>query len=230
MNRDRLWGLTWIAAVAAVTLLGTLLGIVPKVEEASAASRELTTVAAQNAEHELALEALKDEFAQIDALRNDLKELQVGIPLAADIPAFVAQLDAIADRYQVTLDQISISDGTGFLPIEPIAVAAEDAAVTDTAATDTAATDTASTDTESTAALTMGPRLSPENYISVPISIEASGTSATVLDFLSGLQYGDRIIAISTFSTDSAEAADTATVSISAEIYVLVDPFATAAE
>lgn len=225
MNRDRLWGLTWIAAVAAVTLLGTLLGIVPKVEEASAASRELTTVAAQNAEHELALEALKDEFAQIDALRNDLKELQVGIPLAADIPAFVAQLDAIADRYQVTLDQISISDGTGFLPIEPIAVAAEDAAVTDTAATDTA-----STDTESTAALTMGPRLSPENYISVPISIEASGTSATVLDFLSGLQYGDRIIAISTFSTDSAEAADTATVSISAEIYVLVDPFATAAE
>ena len=224
MNRDRLWGLTWIAAVAAVTLLGTLLGIVPKIEEASAASRELTTVAAQNAEHELALEALKDEFAQIDALRNDLKELQVGIPLAADIPAFVAQLDAIADRYQVTLDQISISDGTGFLPIEPIAVAAEDAAVTDTAATDTA-----STDTESTAALTMGPRLSPENYISVPISIEASGTSATVLDFLSGLQYGDRIIAISTFSTDSAEAADTVTVSISAEIYVLVDPFAKAA-
>ncbi|TFB73666.1 hypothetical protein E3O06_07480 [Cryobacterium glaciale] len=219
MNRDRLWGLIWIAAVAAVVLLGTLLGIVPKIEEANAASRELTTVEAQNAEHEVALATLKDEFAHLDELKDDLEELQVGIPLAADIPAFVAQLDAIAARHQVTLDQISISDGTGFVPIEPVVVAEEDAA----------AADTASTDTESTAALTMGPRLSPENYISVPISIEASGTSATVLDFLSGLQYGDRIIAISTFFTDSGDAAETVTVSISAEIYVLVDPFAKAA-
>lgn len=226
MNRDRLWGLTWIVAVAAVVLLGTLLGIVPKVEEASAASRELTTVEAQNLEHEVALATLKDEFAHLDDLRDDLEELQLGIPLAADIPAFVAQLDTIATTYQVTLDQISISDGTGFVPIEPVVVAEEDADAADAAATDAPAADAAN----STAALTMGARLSPENYISVPISIEASGTSATVLDFLSGLQYGDRIVAISSFSTDSAEAADTVTVSISAEIYVLVDPFATTAE
>ena len=234
MNRDRLWGLVWVVAVAAVVLLGTLLGIMPKVEEASAASRELTTVEAQNAEHEVALAALKDEFAHLDDLRDDLEELQLGVPLTADIPAFVAQLDAIAATYQVTLDQISISDGTGFVPIEPIAVAAEDAAETaaDTTAADTAAdttADSASADTESAAALTMGPRLSPSNYISVPVSIEASGTIATVLDFLSGLQYGDRIVAISTFSTDSGGAAETVTVSISAEIYVLVDPFAQAA-
>lgn len=226
MNRDRLWGLTWIVAVAAVVLLGTLLGIVPKVEEASAASRELTTVEAQNLEHEVALATLKDEFAHLDDLRDDLEELQLGIPLAADIPAFVAQLDTIATTYQVTLDQISISDGTGFVPIEPVVVAEEDADAAAAAATDAPAADAAN----STAALTMGARLSPENYISVPISIEASGTSATVLDFLSGLQYGDRIVAISSFSTDSAEAADTVTVSISAEIYVLVDPFATTAE
>ena len=31
MNRDRLWGLIWIAAVGTVVLLSTLLGIVPKV-------------------------------------------------------------------------------------------------------------------------------------------------------------------------------------------------------
>ena len=223
MNRDRLWGLIWVVFVAAVVLLGTLLGIVPKVEEARAASGELTTVEAQNAEHEVALVALRDEFAQLDDLKDDLADLQLGIPLAADIPAFVAQLDAIAATHQVTLDQITISDGTGFVPLEPVTVAETDAPDPEAAAA-------ANTDTASTGALTMGPRLSPENYISVPIIIEASGTSAAVLDFLSGLQHGDRIIAINTFSTDSGGAADTVTVSISAEIYVLVDPFAKAAK
>lgn len=225
MNRDRLWGLTWIATVAAVVILGTLLGIVPKAEESNAAAREVTALESQNAEHEVALETLKEEFASIDELRDDLTDLQLGIPLAADIPAFVAQLGAIAAQYQVTLDQISISDGTGFVPVEAVAVAEGDAATTDAAATDAA-----STDTSTATALTMSPRLSPENYISVPVSIEASGTSATVLDFLSGLQYGDRIIAINTFSTVAGSTADAVTVSISAEIYVLVDPFGTATE
>ncbi|SDM85691.1 hypothetical protein SAMN05216368_102402 [Cryobacterium flavum] len=221
MNRDRLWGLTWVAIVGAVVVFGTLLGIAPKVAEASAAARELTNVKAQNTQHELALATLKDEFAHIDVLKNNLAELQLGIPLTADIPAFVAQLDAIAAEHQVTLDQISISDGTGYVPIEPVAAPEAAAASTDAATADLAGADSAPT---------MSPRLSPANYISVPVSIEASGTNASVLDFLSGLQYGDRIIAIKTFSTGAGASAGEATVTIAAEIYVLVDPTAPAAE
>lgn len=219
MNRDRLWGLIWVVAVAAIVLLGTFLGIIPQAEAAKAASRELTTVEAQNTEHELALAALKADFAHIDELKDDVAELQLGVPLAADIPAFVAQLDAIGAQTQVTLEQISISDGTGYVPVEPVAAAAGDAT-----------TDTASTDAAVATAVPTSSRLTATTYISVPVSIEASGTSSSVLDFLSGLQYGDRIIAINSFSTDAGTTPDSVTVSIAAEIYVLVDPFATPAE
>ena len=225
MNRDRLWGLAWIAAVAAVVVLGTMLGIVPKAEEAKAASRELATVEAQNVEHELALAALQDQYASIDDLKDDLADLQLGIPLAADIPAFVAELSAIATQYQVTIEQISIADGTGYVPTEPVVA-------TDTAATDTAATDTTATDAAATAAtgIDANSRVTAATYISIPVSIEATGTGSAVLEFLSGLQYGDRIIAINSFATDAAVTADVVTVSIEAEIYVLVDPTATTAE
>ena len=211
MNRDRLWGLIWVAAVAAVVLLGTFLGILPQAEDARAASRELETVEAQNTEHELALAALKIEYAHIDELKDDLVELQVGVPLAADIPAFVAQIDAIGTQSQVTLDQISISDGTGYVPVESVTADEED--TTAGAATAEAAVPTSS-------------RLTTANYISVPVSIEATGTSGAALNFLSGLQYGDRIIAINGFSTEAGATPDDVSVTISAEIYVLVDPFA----
>ena len=220
MNRERLWGLTWIAAMGTVVLLGTLLGLVPKVEESNAAARELTMVEAQNTKLKASLATLNDDFANIDELRDDLADVQLGIPPAADIPAFVAQLAAIAAQHQVTLDQISISDGTGYAPVAPVATA------TGAAATTAAATTDASTAT----VVPASPALTPATYISVPVSIEASGTSSTVLDFLAGLQYGNRIIAINTFSTDAGTSSDTVTISIAAEIYVLTDPSAKVAE
>ena len=220
MNRERLWGLTWIAAMGTVVLLGTLLGLVPKVEESNAAARELTMVEAQNTKLKASLATLNDDFANIDELRDDLADVQLGIPPAADIPAFVAQLAAIAAQHQVTLDQISISDGTGYAPVAPVATA------TGAAATTAAATTDASTAT----VVPASPALTPATYISVPVSIEASGTSSTVLDFLAGLQYGNRIISINTFSTDAGTSSDTVTISIAAEIYVLTDPSAKAAE
>ena len=216
MNRERLWGLTWIAAMGTVVLLGTLLGLVPKVEESNAAARELTMVEAQNTKLEASLATLNDDFANIDELRDDLADVQLGIPPAADIPAFVAQLATIAAQHQVTLDQISISDGTGYAPVAPVATA------TGAAATTAAATTDASTAT----VVPASPALTPATYISVPVSIEASGTSSTVLDFLAGLQYGNRIIAINTFSTDAGTSSDIVTISIAAEIYVLTDPSA----
>ena len=223
MNRDRLWGLIWIAAVGTVVLLSTLLGIVPKVEESNTAAHELTTVEAQNTKHEAALATLKADFANIDELRDDLADVQLGIPLAADIPAFVVQLDAIAAQHQVTLDQISISDGTGYVPVEPVAAATGTDATTDAGAV-------ASTDESVATAVPTSPGLTPATYISIPVSIEASGTSSTVLDFLAGLQYGNRIIAINTFSIDAGTTSDIVTISIVAEIYVLTDPSAQAAE
>ena len=216
MNRDRIWGLIWIGAVAAVVVLGSLLGIAPKVAEAKAAVAELTIVQEQNAQHEAALVVLQEEYAQIASLKNDLVGLQRGIPLAADIPTFLAQLDSVAAENAVTLEQISVSDGAGYIPVELPTTAGTD----DAESAGEAAEDSSPAPGEASA------RLSTANYISVPITIEASGTGDTVLDFLSGLQYGQRIIAINTFALSSGTSTDTVTVSISAEIYVLVDPFA----
>jgi Tfp pilus assembly protein PilO len=217
-----LWGLVAIVVVGAVVILGSLLGVAPKLDEAKAASSELTQVEQQNTAHELALATLKSEFAQIDDLKNEVVELQLGIPLTADIPAFVDQLGASAAQYGVNLDQISISDGTGYLPGEAVADTVETAADT-TTETDTAAAGAVASTVVS--AVAASPRLSPTTYISVPVSIEATGTNESVLQFLSALQHGQRIVAINSFSTDATDSA-AVTLSVTAEIYVLVDPFA----
>lgn len=224
MNRDRLWNLIWGVAVLGVILLGTLLGVVPKIEEANAAVRDSTAIETQNAAYELKLASLKDDFAQIDELKADLAELQLGIPLGTDYPAFVAQLAAVADQYGITIDQIAISDGTGYAAV-PVAE------VTDAAAADPSAA-TAAADAVPAAAEAVGTetglapseRVSSTNYVSIPVSIEARGNATSVLDFISGMQHGNRIMAVTTLTTDATTADGVVTVEIAGEIYVLADP------
>ncbi len=217
MNRDRLWSLTWGVAVLGVILLGTTLGVVPKIEEANAAARDSTAIEAQNAVYEQELGSLKDDFAHIDELKADLAELQLGIPLGTDYPAFVAQLASVADQYGITLEQITISDGTGYTAAPVVDPAAADPVAADPTAADAVVAESGLAPSE---------RLSPTNYVSIPVSIEARGNASSVLEFISGMQHGNRIMAITTLTTDAIKVPGVVTTVIAGEIYVLADPSA----
>ncbi|TFB52927.1 hypothetical protein [Cryobacterium sp. Sr3] len=253
MDLNRLWVFGTVVLIAATALLGWVLGISPKLSEASLADADRVVVETQNSASELKVAALKEKFASIGELKGELSALRSAVPDAAEIPAFLTQLDSIAQQHQVTLTDISVNDAQAYAPlvVAPPALAAE-AAPTEGAAspTPTPIPTTAPTAAEEAAALAPVPNelITASNFVSVPVSLTVSGSYGNVLDFIEGLQKGTRLVMVTTFATSMVESppvaapaatdktaidtlggSDQVTTTISALIYVLLDPNTAAA-
>ena len=247
MDRNRLWVLGAAVLIAATAVLGWLLGISPHLIEASTAKAAQATVETQNATYEAQVAALETQYEGIGKLKDDLAELQLAVPGAANLPAFLAQLDSIGQQHQVTLAGITVSDAQLYVPVVatvPVDVAAPTDGSTPAPAAEVAATGVAPAATEPT----LSPLISPANFVSVPITLTVDGDYVHILDFIEGLQKGKRLVMVTTFNTvakDPGAGASTAaatedstapaipasggvTANISALIYVLLNP-ATAA-
>ena len=209
MNVNRLWVIGAVLLMTVTALMGWSLGIAPKLGESRDAMAERALVETQNASYELQLAALKEQFEGIDGLRVDLADLRQAVPQGANIPQFVGQLDSIAVQNAVALTSITVSDAQTY--VAPVATApAPVSASEDAAATDA----TADATTDATA----------ENLIAVPVSLSVEGGYQNVLDFINGLQQGDRLVTVSAFSTGSAaDASGTVTGTVTALIYVLLN-------
>lgn len=243
MDINRLWVLGSVILIGATAVLGWVLGISPMLSESSVANAERVAVEAQNSTYESQAATLKKKFDGIGDLKSDLAALKLAVPEAADIPAFLAQLDAIAQQHQVTLTAISVSDAQPYVPVVVAPVVTEATPAEGTAPTSTPAPTTAPTATEVAAALAPVPNklITASNFVSVPISLTVSGSYGNVMDFIEGLQKGERLVMVTTFATSAAEAApsatqdaantppaasDQVTTTISTLIYVLLDPAA----
>ncbi|MBC7596034.1 MAG: hypothetical protein H7288_19255 [Kineosporiaceae bacterium] len=247
MDLNRLWVLGSVVLIAATAVLGWVLGISPKLSEASIADADRVAVETQNSAAALKVAALKVKFDNIRDLKGELSALRLAVPNAAEIPAFVTQLDSIAEQHQVTLTDISVKDAQAYVPVvvAPTATATEGAqtapAPTATPAPTASAAPTAA---EVAAALAPVPNalITASNFVSVPISLSVSGRYGNVLDFIEGLQKGTRLVMVTTFATARMETPDPAgpasnstsiietsaasgqvTTTISALIYVLLD-------
>lgn len=248
MNLNRLWVFGSVILIAATAVLGWLLGISPKLIEASAADANRVVVETQNSASEGQVAALKKQFDNIGQLKNDLASLRSAVPNAAEIPAFVAQLDAIAEQHQVTLAAMVVSDAQLYVPVPVVAPGAAGAAPVGGAAPapTPAPTPTAPTAAEvaAAAAPVPGKAITATNFVSVPISVSVTGSYPDILDFIEGLQKGTRLVMVTKFATAAADSpsgatsastgtaapatSDTVTTTISALIYVLLDPAAAA--
>ena len=253
MDLNRLWVLGSVVLIAATAVLGWVLGISPKLSEASIADADRVAVETQNSASALKVAALKVKFENIGDLKGELSALRLAVPNAAEIPAFVTQLDSIAQQHQVTLTDISVKDAQAYVPVvvAPTATAAEGAQTAPTpTATPAPTASAAPTAAEVAAALAPVPNalITASNFVSVPISLSVSGSYGNVLDFIEGLQKGTRLVMVTTFATARAESppaaaptaittttvdtpatSDQVTTTISALIYVLIDPPAAAA-
>jgi Tfp pilus assembly protein PilO len=248
MDRNRLWVLGAVLLIAATAALGWVLGISPKLDEMRAAESARATVETQNVDYAAQVATLKKQFASIGDLKGDLAALQLAVPSAADIPAFVTQLDAISQQHQVTFTDIAVNDAQPYVPVVVAAVPAAVAPAAVPAAGSTPAPTVAApvvpTAAEAAAALapTPSPLITAANFVSVPISLTVDGSYGHVLDFLEALQKGTRLVMVTTFSTTGAvvqspasapganskfvatDAADLVTAKITGLVYVLVPP------
>ena len=240
MDRNRIWMFGAALVVGVTLVVGWLLGISPQLTALSTARAERVAVEAQNEVYELQLEALQNDFEDIDGVQRELVTLRTSVPIGAQLPDFVAEVDALAAQNRLSLSAMTVSDA---VPYVPLAVVVPVEAATDPAATDPAATDAAASDAGA-AAVPVAPAL-PEvavavppvtnelvtaaNFVSVPVTITLVGGYDQVLDFLDGLRQGERLVSISAVSTVAVEAGTTdapasgVTASISALIFVLRD-------
>ncbi|MFC5928089.1 hypothetical protein D6T64_10300 [Cryobacterium melibiosiphilum] len=240
MDRNRIWMFGAALVVGVTLVVGWLLGISPQLNDVRTARAERIAVEAQNAVYELQLEALKNDFEDIDGVQDELSELRTSVPTDAQLPDFVAEVSALAAANGLSLSAMNVSDAEAYEPLAVVeAVPAEAAASADGAAPDAAAS---APDADAVPVAPAAPVVAAEvppvtsplvtaaNFVSVPVTITLVGDYDRVLDFLDGLRTGERLVSVSAVSTDAVEGgtpeapvAAGVTASISALIFVLRD-------
>lgn len=208
MDKNRLWVLGSVLAMAAILALGFVLGIQPQLKAASLANADRAAVEAANAEQAVVLAQLKEDFAGIDAVRSELAPLAISVPSGTEMPAFVKQLSELAVQSQVTLTAITVADALAYAPVVAPVVAAPVAEAPDEGAE--AASEPVPTEEAAAPVSTAGvppvtdPRITASNFASLGVQITIKGDYNRVLDFVNGLQNGPRLVLVSGLSTVAA--------------------------
>lgn len=183
---------TWIGGTAVVVILVLLgawfLGVSPQMTKATAARTEQDSVDTQNGVLRTRIDKLKVQSAKLGDYKNELAALRVGIPTAADLPAFVLQIDEAAKASGVFVADI--------IPADPELVIPETAKVAaDPTAPVAKATAPAPTPTPTTApATTADTAKTPtgiDGFVGIPVAIRVFGSYDKVEGFLRAMQSGN---------------------------------------
>lgn len=235
MDKNKLWLIGSALVMAAVIVMGSLLGIQPQLAAMSTANEARSGVEASNAGQAAVLAQLKSDFAGIDKLKADLAPLDASVPSGTEMSPFVTQLGTLADETKVTLSGITVADALPYAPVvAPVAAAAP--AASGSTPTPTAAPSDAAAPLDPTAGVppVTNSKITANNFASLAVQITVTGTYANALDFVNGLQTGQRLFLVSGLSTAPLEGEDSTrivTATISGLVYALVPtaPEATAA-
>jgi len=231
VDKNRLWVIGTVLVIGAIVVLGWGLGIAPKLTEVSTAQEELAVAVSENAVQEVRGESLKKQFEGLGALRDELAALQLSVPNSTQSPALIAEFGAISEASQVVISSISQNDAQAYDP--SLAGVTTDAV---TATTDSGAAEGAAPVAAAPAGPVVDPRITATNFSAIPVTVIVEGSAAGVLDFVSGMQHGERLITVTTVSLSEPAAADplvaagtgVVTGTITAFVYVLTAPTAAA--
>ncbi|AMB57661.1 type 4a pilus biogenesis protein PilO [Microterricola viridarii] len=201
MDKNRIWTIASVLMIAAVLGLGFLLGVQPQLAAIGVANDERAAVEATNALAEGKLAALKKDFESIDELKAELATLVKSVPTGAQAPELVDQLDAMAKQFAVTLTAITVSDAQQYTPVAEVPAAAppaEGAEGTDAAAVDQPA---AATVPPVGAPPVVNALITPGNFAVLQVQVTIKGSYAQVLDYVNGLQTGERLFLVTGLNT-----------------------------
>jgi hypothetical protein len=194
MNRDRLWTIGGLAAIAVVALAGWFLGISPIVAQASAANDQVASLNSANAANVSKLASLKAQYSNLGPLNTTLSSLRQSIPTDADMSAFITEINSLSSKYGVVLTTVTVNDATVFAaptPVTPVTPNADGSTPTPTP-TPTATPTTADTTTAAAPAAT--------GLAVVPVVVNVDGSFENVVKFLGDLQTGTRLYLVGTIS------------------------------
>jgi Tfp pilus assembly protein PilO len=196
MNKDRLWTIGGIAAIAIVVIMGWLLGISPIVSQASAADDQVASLNQANTASVTKLASLKSQFANIGPLDDSLSALRQSIPQDANISAFIQEINTLCSKDNVKLTSVTVNNAVVYTaPIAPTPA---------TPATGTSTPSPTPTPTPATAAgAAVVPAPAGSALVVVPVTVNISGTFQDVVAFVGDIQTGSRLYLINHVSTST---------------------------
>ena len=205
-----------------VVVGGWFLGIQPQLSAANAASGSRASEAARNATSERLLVTLKKDFEGIGELKNSNATLRRSVPSSAQLSTFVTELDALSSQNAVSVTTIAVSDAKAYTPPVIVAAAVTGAAPSPTPSPSASAAPVVAAPVAPQAPpLVTNPKITAANFIAIPIALKISGQYANVLNFVKGLQAGERLFLVTNLSTKTV-VPSTVDADITGLIYVLL--------
>ncbi|TXN30302.1 hypothetical protein [Lacisediminihabitans profunda] len=225
MDRNRLWIIGTVAVMLVVVVAGWFLGIQPQLNAASAASQNLTTVKSQNAASERQLVALKSDFKGMGELTKKVTSLRKSVPSSAQLSTFVTEIDSLSSQYGVAVKTITVSDAKAYTPPVTVVAPAPGATPSPTPSPSASAAPVVVGPVAPEApALVTNPKITAANFIAIPIDVAISGPYSNVLNFVKGLQTGQRLFLVTNLTTapPSTKTAQGVEATVKGLVYVLL--------
>lgn len=221
MQTHRILSALTVFLMAVLVAAGWFLVAQPQLAAASTANATLAGVQSQSAATQATIKRLISQQKDLPKLTKDLAALRVSIPDSADSSAYITGLDALAAESGVTITELTLDNPLVYSSPAP-------AAPPTTAGATPAPTPTPSASTTKALA-TKGwtpptdSRITGANFIAIPVSVTTTGSWATTLTFLKGLQSGQRLFLITGLSTE-LDQSGVLKATAKGYIYVLIDP------
>jgi Tfp pilus assembly protein PilO len=212
-----LWTIVTVTLMLAVVLVGWFLGVQPFLDAANIADAKRAAVELQISQHEAEIAKLTSENSQLPELEKQFVALSASIPSTTDTSSFIKGLDALAKTTLVEIAGITVADPLAYsVPLSAVAPVVDVGADAPVASAPPATTPLAPPAVTS-------PLITPDNFVAVEVGIEVRGTYAALLNFVKGLQSGERLFLVTGLTSDrNQDSADPAAVSATVKGYIYV--------
>lgn len=219
MDKTRLWMIASVLVMALVVAGGWFLGVQPQLGAIAEAESQTTSVQQTNAAYARALAKLKKDAADLPALKAKLASLAASVPEGSAVPAFIDQLNALYTASNVVCIDQSFSDAVAYSPVAPAAPAAPAApSGSQTPAPGATSTPAPAPTPAAGTPPVVSSLITATNFAARPVSVTVRGQFADILNFVNGLQTGQRLFLVTSFSTMPATDAGAGAGSLDAKI------------
>lgn len=201
MKGNRLWILGTVAAIAAIVLVGWLLGVSPKLTEISAATAERDSVESMNTVQAAEIATLRDKQENFDDLETQLDKVRSSIPDRVLAEDFSDAVSAAATTTASKLTGITLAEAGpwGVAAVPDGAPVAESGEGVESPPIPTA----------------------PEGVYTVAVTITLEAEPASFFGVVDMLQKGPRLFLVTNLTYDYDE---DKTGTIVGYLFVIVDP------
>jgi len=179
MNANRIFGLVTVVIVAAVLVLGWILGVSPLLAPAAAADEQRAVVEQTNRAETAKLTQMREQYDRLDEIELDLAKLRISMPAESDTDFTYRLLSLFQSATGATVNSIQVGEALPY-----------GAATGSEVAVEPSEPETAT----------------PDRLYTIPVTITFDKIPAyQVMNFVSSMQNGPRLFLVTSVSGDGED-------------------------